>query len=119
MRGLRLSALGRKMKRQIPRPPIEAVLRELGATDIPSGYGWVRMPCFRHEDRTPSAAVNHEVNGYRCHSCCLSGDGLKLLQEVLGLTWKDALRRAQALGGPIESKPTKKPWRASDLLRRD
>lgn len=108
-----------RQRRELPRPPIEAVLRELGAEFVPTGFGWQRMRCFAHEDRTPSAAVNHELDGYTCHSCDLSGDGLKLLMEVLGLDWKEALRRAEALCGPSENKPAARRRRASDLLKRN
>jgi DNA primase len=102
-----------------PRPPIAAVLKELGAESVPTGFGWVKMRCFAHEDRTPSAAVNHELDGFTCHSCGRSGDALKLLQSELGLTFREACDRASNLdpdSGNRQAKKTKRTRRASDLL---
>jgi hypothetical protein len=105
----------------IPRPPIAAVLVELGMSpaSIPTGYGWVKLSCFAHEDRTPSAAVNHELDGFTCHSCGRSGDALKLLQSELGLTFREACDRASNLdpdSGNRQARSKKRTRRASDLL---
>jgi hypothetical protein len=96
------------------------VLEELGATDVPTGYGWVRTKCFAHPDRTPSASVNHELNMYTCHSCGRSGDPLKLLQNELGLDFKEAVERARMLedGGSTTSKKPARRRRPSDILQR-
>lgn len=107
----------------LPKPEIADVLQELGATHVPTGYGWVRMRCPFHEDRTPSASVNHdpETGGFRCHSCQRHGDGLKLLQDELGLSFTEALERASNLSpspGNRRSKPTRRR-RASDILKGD
>lgn len=103
----------------IPDFPIAAILAELGAEDIPTGFGWVRCRCPFHDDRTASAGVNHDKGRFRCHSCDVGGDGLELLMTQLGLTFKDALQRASELTG-IEAgrQMTRKAKtrRASDLL---
>ena len=112
------------MTYDIPRPPIAAVLAELtgcNPADIPTGFGWTRMRCIFHEDRTPSASVNHdpETGGFRCHSCGRHGDGLKLLQQELGLSFSEACDRARLLAGEeVRGQKTKKKRtrRASDLL---
>lgn len=96
------------------------VLRELGFTDVPTGFGWIRLRCQFHEDRTPSAAVNHELDAFACHSCGRTGDALKLLQTELRLTFRETIERAKALtgeAGTISAKPARKR-RASDLLGR-
>lgn len=108
-----------KRNRELPRPPIADVLRELGADDVPTGFGWVRMHCPFHEDRTKSASVNHEVGGFACHSCSRTGDGLKLLQSELGLSFAEATERAAALdpeygNGHSRKSPKRRP---SDLLK--
>lgn len=74
------------------------------------------MHCPFHEDRTKSASVNHEVNGFACHSCSRRGDGLKLLQTELGLSFKEACEKAEQLGGVVAEKARPKR-RASDLLK--
>lgn len=109
---------------EIPKPAIADVLKELGATDIPTGYGWVRMRCPFHEDRTPSAAVHHEKDAFACHSCGRKGDALKLLQTELRLSWREACERAAALlsgpGNGIYKGASRKNARRrpSDLLKR-
>lgn len=102
-----------------PKPPIAEVLKELGAPDVPTGYGWVKMSCPFHEDRTPSAAVNHELDGFACHSCGRKGDALKLLQTELRLSFPETVERASNLdpdSGNRQAKKTKRTRRASDLL---
>lgn len=104
---------------EIPKPPIEDVLRELGAEDVPLGYGWRKMLCPFCEDRNKSASVNHEIGGFRCHQCGRSGDGLKLLQSEGGFTFAEACKRARELSTETSnrrSKPKRKR-RASDLLK--
>lgn len=104
---------------EIPKPPIEDVLRELGADDVPLGYGWRRMICPFCDDRNGSASVNHEVGGFRCHQCGRSGDGIKLLQTEAGLSFADACKRAREMNGEPgnrQAKPKRKR-RASDLLK--
>ena len=101
----------------LPVIPIDAVLQELGADMVPTGSGWTRMSCPFHEDRTASAAVNHELNAFVCHSCGRKGDSLKLLQAELGVSFTEALNRGRALLGmePSAAKPVRKR-RASELL---
>lgn len=105
--------------RELPRPAIADVLRELGATDVPTGYGWVRMHCYAHEDRTKSASVNHEKDAYTCHSCGRKGDALKMLQTELHLTFTETLERARMLTGDTPGTPRPRTRRRSELLRRE
>lgn len=102
----------------LPKPPIAAVLKEITGVDVPYGSGWVRCSCPFHDDRTPSAAVNHEIDGFTCHSCGRRGDALKLLQRELGLTFREARERASVLSGePSNGQPRTRRRRPSDLLR--
>lgn len=112
----------KRITEPLPRPPIADVLRELGATDVPDGSGWVKMRCpFHGADRRPSASVNHDpdVGGFYCHTCGRSGDGLKLLQTEGGLSFAEACKRARELSpeGGNRHSPTKRKRRASDLLK--
>ena len=100
---------------EIPKPPIGAVLKELTGEEVREGLGWVRIQCPFHEDRTPSASVNHELNGFACHSCGRSGDALKLLQDELRIDFKEACDKARALGGAVQARPKRRP---SDLLKK-
>jgi DNA primase len=101
----------------LPQIPISSVLTELGMESVPTGFGWVRCHCFAHEDRTASAAVNHDTNGYICHSCGRKGDSLKLLQTERGLSFREALEVAKGICNISTDKPIRKR-RASELLQR-
>src|SRR5690349_13008329 len=60
------------------RIPIGPILKELGAASVPSGNGWRRMLCPFHEEKTPSASVNHALRRFRCHGCDTHGDAVAL-----------------------------------------
>jgi len=110
----------RKVRHREPLPDFDVatVLEALapGCT-VPTGLGWVRLHCPFHDDRTASAGVNHDVNGFYCFSCGRSGDSLKLYQQERGLSFKEALEALGNLTGIRTDKPVKKR-RASDLLKR-
>ena len=97
--------------------PVAPILSELGAEFVPEGLGWIKMRCFAHPDRTPSAAVNHELQAFVCHSCGRSGDAIKLLRSELGLSFKEAKERAESLTGVSPEKPAKRRRRPSDILK--
>jgi DNA primase len=77
------------------------------------------MKCPFHDDRTASASVNHELEGFACLACGVKGDALKLLQEQGRLSFREALERAQLLtgqeAGSFSPKPAPKR-RASDIF---
>jgi DNA primase len=108
---------GKAKHDELPDFPITDILVELGAESVPTGFGWVRMLCPFHDERTPSAAVNHDLGAFVCHGCGAKGDGLKLLQEQLGLTFIEALNRAKELTGVSTERRKGKTRRASDLLK--
>jgi len=116
-----MSGTSRRRQAPLPKPSIQSVLVILGADehDIPTGYGWLRMRCFGHEDRTPSARVNHELDAYKCFSCLRSGDALKLLQTELGLSFTEALKRASDLSPDSGKRQSRRSStrRPSDLLK--
>lgn len=105
---------------ELPHPAIEAVLQEIlgSEVDVPTGFGWVRMHCPFHEDRTASASVNHDPDegGFKCYSCHRKGDAIKMLQVELGLDFKEAVGRAKRLAGGSTTNKTVRKRRPSDLL---
>ena len=112
---------GRKVRHREPLPDfdIATVLEALvPGCDIPTGFGWVRLHCPFHDDRTASAGVNHDVNGFYCFSCGRSGDSLKLYQQERGLSFKEALSALENLTNIRTDKPAGKKRRSSDLLKR-
>ena len=56
------------------------------------------MLCPFHEERNPSAAVNHTLNGFICHGCGVSGDAIKIIREHWGKTYPEAIEFAKELG---------------------
>jgi hypothetical protein len=112
----------KKVRHREPLPDfdISTVLEALvPGCDIPTGFGWVRLHCPFHEDRTASAGVNHDKNGFRCFSCQRQGDSLKLYQQERGLSFKEALEALGNLTGIRTDKPTVvRKRRSSDLLKR-
>jgi len=100
---------------QLPRFPIADILTELGAEDVPLGSGWVKMRCPFHDDRVASAAVNHDLNGFACHGCGVSGDALKLMQTEGGLSFAEAVQRCTSITG-VESGPVRRKRRRSSRL---
>ena len=106
---------GWRKREPLPDFPIEQILIHLGADSVPTGTGWRRMRCPFHEDRTASASVS--TTAFRCHSCEVRGDALKLLQTQLNLSFVEALNLARELTGigAASSRPRKKR-RPSELL---
>lgn len=109
----------RQRRRELPKPAIADVLKELGAEDVPTGYGWLRLVCPFCEDRNGSASVNHDLDGFICHQCGRRGDALKLLQTELGLSFTAALDRASGVSGESGNRHSRraKTRRPSDLLK--
>ena len=81
------------------------MLKEAGA-EVPSGSGWQKMLCPFHDDTHPSAAVNHKVNGFICHSCGVSGDAVKLIRDHWGLSYSEALAFASDINATTNEENT-------------
>ncbi len=48
--------------------------------------------CPFHKEKTPSFHVNDERGFYHCFGCKASGDAIRFVQEMQGLTFADAIR---------------------------
>lgn len=117
---LSMATMRSRHRQPLPKPAITDVLKHLtdNVADIPAGYGWVRIHCPFHKDATPSAAVNHQLAAFACHSCSRTGDGLKLLQTELGMSFREACDVARSLCGDRRAAPGTHSSRFSDLLGR-
>lgn len=116
--------MARSRRDPVPRFPVAPIIVELTGcdpADIPTGFGWVRMRCPFHDDNDPSAAVNHDLQGFECKGCHVKGDAVKLLQTQSHLPFREALAKAEYLTGQTRSEgsssPTGKKRRASDIFR--
>src|SRR5262252_8166252 len=48
--------------------------------------------CPFHKEKTPSFHVNEERGFYHCFGCSASGDAIKFVREVDGMSFVDAVR---------------------------
>lgn len=104
------------------KPSILDVLTHYGAeaSRLPSpGGGWRSCLCPFHPDTRPSASVNTTLQAFRCHTCGVSGDSWKIIQEQEGLTFIEAKRFAETRFGyesgnvpepVIRRRPYKPSW---------
>src|SRR5579862_8375798 len=61
-------------------------LRRMGTTGRYSGL------CPFHQEKTPSFSVNQARQFYKCFGCGVSGDVLKFVMEMDGLTFPETLK---------------------------
>ena len=55
--------------------------------------------CPFHKEKSPSFHVNEERGFYYCFGCHASGDAIKFLQEVEGLSFSEAIRELAERSG--------------------
>jgi DNA primase len=65
--------------------------------------GWCAIKCCFHDDRSASASVNLDKDGFRCHACGVSGDALKIIMTQEGIGYIDALAFAETVLGESQS----------------
>lgn len=56
-------------------------------------------PMPNHDDSNPSFGVNTESNRYNCFGCGATGDIIKLVQNVEGLNFIEAIQRISSYSG--------------------
>jgi DNA primase len=82
---------------------VVVVLEHYGAFVSVPDTGWRALRCPFHDDRTASASVNIELNGFRCHACGISGDAIKLIMDRENVGFEAACEFArQVLGQSVE-----------------
>ena len=57
----------------------------------------VSVRCFMHDDSRKSAVINTYDGLYFCHTCGKGGDGIRLVQEMENMGFKDAVERAEEI----------------------
>ena len=72
-------------------------LNHIGARVPNRGSGWRKMRCPFHDDSTASAAVNFDINRFKCHGCGVSGDTYDLIQLKNGGTLHEAIKFASTI----------------------
>lgn len=100
---------------------IVTVLEHYGASlrDVPSN-GWQNIRCPFHSDHMASAGVNIALGGFRCHGCNMSGDAIKVIEQVEHMNYGEAVDFArEVLGASVEkvSRPVPKRGKRRPLGR--
>jgi len=76
---------------------IEDFLNHINAQVPARGHGWRKMKCPFHEDRNASAAVNFDLNRFKCHGCDVAGDTYDLIRRERGGTLSEAIEFASSI----------------------
>lgn len=76
---------------------------------------WNPCLCPNHAEEHPSAAVNYEVGAIKCHSCGFKGDVLSIVKRMEGVTYSEAVSKAEGIlessDEPLQAGPTRKSGR--------
>ena len=72
------------------------VLRHYG-TKCRDGYNWASVRCVLHDDKMASAEVSPDRQVYICFVCDFKGNVYNLISEKEGITYKDAINRAEII----------------------
>lgn len=75
---------------------MEQVLNYYGC-EVPSGNGWRSTKCCFHEDSHASAAVNLELQKFKCFACGIEGDVYDLIGKTEGIGFNEARNFAEGI----------------------
>lgn len=101
------------MAKGITEATVEEIKSRIDIVDLISSYGiQVRTAgsskkacCPFHNEKTPSFNINETKGFYHCFGCGKSGDAIKFVQEMDGLTFVEAVKKlAEQCGVAIEEK---------------
>ena len=104
---------------------IEEVKARTDLSDLIASYGVViktsggakKACCPFHHEKTPSFNINDGKGFYHCFGCGESGDAIKFVQKMEGLTFVEAVRKlADQCGVKIEEKEDPAAERRKRLL---
>ncbi|MBO7683275.1 MAG: DNA primase, partial [Kiritimatiellae bacterium] len=104
---------GARMAAGIPDSTIEEIKARIDLADLIASYGvQVRSAgsskkacCPFHHEKTPSFNINESRGFYHCFGCGESGDAIKFVQKMEGLSFMEAVRKlAEQCGVKVESR---------------
>ena len=99
------------MARGITESTVEEIKARTDLADLISSYGIAvksaggskKACCPFHHEKTPSFNINESKGFYHCFGCGESGDAIKFVQKMEGLTFVEAVKKlADACGVKIE-----------------
>ncbi len=97
----------------ITEATIEEIKSRIDLTELISSYGISiktagaskKACCPFHHEKTPSFHINETKGFYHCFGCGESGDAIKFVEKMEGLTFMEAVRKlAERCGVKIEEK---------------
>ena len=100
------------MARGIPDSTIEEIKARIDLADLIASYGVQvktagsskKACCPFHNEKTPSFNINESRGFYHCFGCGESGDAIKFVQKMEGLTFMEAVRKlAEQCGVKVET----------------
>ena len=80
---------------------VKRIKENISAFDVAVKYGFKPnragfICCPFHNEKTPSMKIYKGDGGYYCFGCGNSGDSIKFVQMLFGLSFQDALRKIDA-----------------------
>ena len=101
------------MAKGITESTVEEIKARIDLADLISSYGIQvktagaskKACCPFHHEKTPSFNINESKGYYHCFGCGESGDAIKFVQKMDGLTFVEAVKKlAEQCGVKIEEK---------------
>ena len=101
------------MAKGITEATVEEIKARIDLADLIASYGIQvktagaskKACCPFHHEKTPSFNINESRGYYHCFGCGESGDAIKFVQKMEGLTFVEALKKlAEQCGVKIEEK---------------
>ena len=113
------------MAKGITESTIEEIKARIDLTDLIASYGIQvktagaakKACCPFHHEKTPSFNINESKGYYHCFGCGESGDAIKFVQKMDGLTFVEAVKKlAEQCGVKIEEKEDPSAGKRKRLL---
>lgn len=96
-------------------PIVKVLLHFKPDWEVPDDNGreWVKCFCPNHDEERPSASVSFEKNAVNCFACGYRGDVISIIRKEEGVTYGEAVRRAEAISGRSDFAVSRKRPRKS------
>ena len=113
------------MAKGITESTVEEIKQRIDLADLIASYGIPvktagaskKACCPFHHEKTPSFNINESKGFYHCFGCGESGDAIKFVQKMDGLTFVEAVKKlAEQCGVKIEEKEDPSAGKRKRLL---
>jgi DNA primase len=85
--------------------PIGPILEYYGFDAIEDDRGWRPVRCAFHGETDASASVitTEDEQAFNCHACGMKGNAAQIIMKKEGVSYKDAVKRAEGILGGSSS----------------